>query len=119
MYFLLATTCLLLTSGLLTESLFTILVMKALRNNRQYIYTFLVSSKQKTLETYVLRSFFPKYIGILGLLLASSIGLHYLVFSHILVNYILILVILLFLRIYNRNVFSNLWTVLTKLSNRD
>ena len=110
--------CFLLASGLITESVLTLLIMRKLKNNRQYIYKFLMSNKkQRTLEQYVSRTFIPRYIFTLFVLLDLSIVLHYT--KQYSLIYLLIFSILIFLRSYNRNVFSTVWEVFTKLSYRD
>ena len=119
MHFLLMSTCFSVVTGLLTESILTLLIFNKLKNTRPYIFKFLTSNTKITLETYVMKRFFPNYFFGLGLLFFSTLGLGLSRFGTYYSGYLCVLLFLVFLRVYNRNIFSNLWELLTKLSYRE
>jgi hypothetical protein len=97
-----------------SEAVLFLLLHKKLHNNRAYIYKFLLTNDSgETLEDYVIRQFFPRYFIQLFCLLSVM------VVSHILPHPFILLLssigLITFLRIFNRNIFSNLWTIIHKM----
>lgn len=97
------------------EAINQIKVMKTFKHTRYYIFKFLaINSNNETLEKYLLHQFYPKYFSILGVLFASLIAGHY--FMKEADPYICLIIISLvaLLRFYNRSIFSDLWTELSR-----
>lgn len=97
--------------ALVHESVLFFNLHKKLKNNREYIYKYLmVNNKNETLEHYTLKKFFPKYFIFLIVFLIG-----YLIAPFITTKILLIIggiSILVIGRIYNRNIFQNIWNVL-------
>ena len=88
-------------------------LMKVFRNNRYYIFKYLAqNTTNQTLESYLNKSFFPKYAALLiGNLLSVSAAC--LVFPKIslYINLFSIAVVIL-VRLYNRQIFTDLYAEL-------
>ena len=102
----------LLLGGLLTEGILALFLQHKLRNADSYIRIFLLSDGKRTLESYILNSFFPVYfiwlICCLVILLANNIYYQ----KYMLIVYIVLICLLVIVRLFNRTVFSTIWKVL-------
>lgn len=101
---------------LIGEAATQLKLMKAFRNNRYYVFKYLAVNKEnKTLESYLLKRFFPKYI------IALIIGFIFAYAGHILMSTAdpiicsLIILGVILLRVYNRNIFTTLWNELGRI----
>lgn len=101
---------------LIGEAATQLKLMKTFRNNRYYIFKYLAVNKEsKTLESYLLKRFFPRYISalIIGFIVAYA--------GHILMSTAdpvicgLIILGVILLRVYNRNIFTSLWNELGRI----
>jgi hypothetical protein len=100
---------------LICEAINQIKVMRTFRSTRYYIFKFLaVNSNKQTLEQYLLKQFYPRYFGVLGLFFALLCAGH--IFMKGADHYICLTIIfsVLLLRFYNRSIFSDLWTELSR-----
>lgn len=107
MFFYLTTTLTaILLGGLCFEGIFAFLLHYKLKNNRAYIYKFLLSNGKETLEDYVLKKFFPKYfiwlfVSLCWLMIFNG---YYSILSSL----------LLFIRLFNYQIFYNIWETVGK-----
>jgi hypothetical protein len=97
------------------EAINQIRVMKTFRNTRYYIFKFLaVNSNNQTLEYYLLRQFYPRYFGLLGLFFAILCAGHYFMKGADPYICLAIISLVVLLRFYNRSIFSDLWNELSR-----
>ena len=107
------------TSILLTYLICEVLnqkkTMKVFRNTRYYLFKFLLANSQNvTFEQYLLKQFFPRYLLVLfGCFGIAGAG-HYFMAEYDPLICISIIITVIILRIYNRNIFSSLWIELSK-----
>lgn len=95
---------------LLSEALTQIKLMHIFRTTRYYVFKYLaVNKNNKTLETYLLKRFFPSYIALLCICLVLSILINMLYVT------ISIVSIAFLVRLYNRSIFSGLWLELSRI----
>lgn len=100
---------------LFCEALTQIKTMKTFRNTRYYIFKYLAVNLQKvTLEHYLLKQFFPKYLGILFGAFSLTLAGHYFMKGADPYICVVIIIAVLLLRVYNRTIFSDLWNELSR-----
>ena len=105
--------CTLFFGCLFMEMVLIMKLHKKLKNSRAYIYNYLVTnSKDETLERYVLRSFFPKYLIFLLCFFSLSTISYFHPYATAKVVESIVFISLLAARIYNRKIFSSIWNVL-------
>lgn len=86
---------------------------KKLKDNREYIYTYLLTnSKDETLEHYTLKRFFPKYFIFLCICIVGIFLSHYLSLNWSLLGFGTSLGLVILCRVYNRSIFQNIWKIL-------
>jgi len=106
----------LLLGALLTEGIFSYLLHINLKDNRQYIYTYLLKNENDiTLEEYTLKTFFPKYFVILLYFILSLLIGNSLPHFYSIILYTASLTGLIGLRVYNRHIFNNIWQIINKV----
>ena len=97
---------------LFSEAITSLCLVKKLKNNKDYILTFLLrNQKNETLEEYFLNSFFPRYfISLFFLLLLCFVNQIY--YADSIIKYGCILGSLTYLRMFNIRIFSALWKII-------
>jgi hypothetical protein len=101
---------------LISEALTQRKLMKTFRTNRYYVFKYLAVNKEnKTLESYLLKQFFPKYIMTLGIGFVLAYVGHFLMSPADPIICGLITLGVVLLRIYNRNIFTSLWNELGRI----